>query len=249
MNDSPQPLAVQDAQIVQTSRGPVEKMLEGILAKKSLTSEDATVIERLVGLYERMETRDAEKQFNAAFVALQGDLPVIVASTVIPNRGKYERFEDVMRVVGPLLIKHGFVVSFTMDFKENRILETCHLRHIGGHSQSNSFAVRAGGKADSDTQADCKAATTAKRNALLNCLNIVIRQDAMQDEENDASLDGSLIAPDKVIYLRERLAETGGNEASFLAVAGVDKFEEIRSGAYQVLLNMLEAKARAKARA
>ncbi len=212
---------------------------------KGVTSENVAAIEKLVGLYERMELRDAEKQFSAAFVALQSDLPVIVATTIIPNRGKYERFEDVMRVVGPLLVKHGFTVSFSMDFREGRILETCTLRHVGGHSQSNSFAVRTG-KADSDTQADCKAATTAKRNALLNCLNIVIRQDALTDEDNDATLEGDLISRDQVQYLKEQVEETKSDAAKFLALAGVTSFEEIRSGAYDVLVRALAAKARGK---
>lgn len=222
----------------------VGEMLSAVI-EKGVTSENVAAIEKLVGLYERMELRDAEKQFAAAFVALQADLPVIVASSVIPNRGKYERFEDVMRVVGPLLVKHGFTVSFSMDFREGRVLETCKLSHVAGHSQSNSFAVRTG-KADSDTQADCKAATTAKRNALLNCLNIVIRQDMLTDEDNDASLEGEVISPDKVQYLREQVAETKSDAAKFLALAGVSSFEEIRTGAYDVLVRALAAKARAK---
>jgi len=211
--------------------------------EKGISAENVGVLERLIELNERVELRNAEREFNRAFVALQADLPVIVASTIIPNRGKYERFEDVMSKVGPLLVKHGFTVSFTMDFKESRIIETCHLKHVGGHSQSNSFAVRSG-RADSDTQADCKAATTAKRNALLNCLNIVIRQDAMQNEEGDASLEGELISDDKIQYLREQVKETGSDEAKFLKFAGVDKYEEIRSGAYDVLVRSLATKAR-----
>ncbi len=211
--------------------------------ERGLTADNVAAFTALVQLKERVDARDAEKQFNAAFVLLQADLPVIVASTTIPNRGKYERFEDVMRVVGPLLVRHSFTVSFSMDFKENRILETCHLKHVGGHSQSNSFAVRSG-KADTETQADCKAATTAKRNALLNCLNIVIRQDFLQDEDRDASIEGGVISPDKVQYLKEQLAETGANEAAFLKMAGVDRIEEIRSGSYDVLVRALSMKAK-----
>ena len=182
-----------------------------------------------------------EQRFAAAFVALQSDLPTIVASSIIPNRGKYERFEDVMRQIGPLLTKHGFTVSFTMDFKENRVLETCHLRHIGGASQSNSFAVRTG-KADSDTQADCKAATTAKRNALLNALNIVIRQDALQDEEGDARLEGEKIPFDYVQTLKERVKDTGSDERAFLTFAGVDKYEDILLSSYDRLIEALNRK-------
>jgi hypothetical protein len=211
--------------------------------EKGVTSENMAVVEKMMDLFERQQKFDAEKEFNRSFVALQADLPIIVATSVIPNRGKYERFEDVMRVVGPLLVKHGFTVSFSMDFRDGRILETCTLKHVAGHSQSNSFAVRPG-RADSDTQADCKAATTAKRNALLNCLNIVIRQDALLNEDQDASLEGATISPDKVAYLRERVAETNSDPVKFLALAGVSKFEDIRTGSYDVLVRALAAKSR-----
>ncbi len=238
------PLAPSPAELaVQTQEPSLGQML-GKFIESGITGQNIEAFERMLAMKERMDTKDAEKQFNAAFVALQQDIPVIVASSVIPNRGKYERFEDVMRVVGPLLVKHGFSVSFSMDFRDNRILETCHLRHIAGHAQSNSFAVRAGGKADSDTQADCKAATTAKRNALLNCLNIVIRQDVMQNEDGDVSLDGSPISQDKIQYLREQVRETGSDEAKFLKLAGVDKYEDITSGTYGVLVRALAAKAK-----
>lgn len=220
----------------------VGQMLSAVI-EKGVTAENVAAIEKLVGLYERMEVRNAEKQFAEAFVALQNDIPVIVASSVIPNRGKYERFEDVMRVVGPLLVKHGFTVSFSMDFREGRVLETCTLRHIGGHSQSNSFAVRTGGKADSDTQADCKAATTAKRNALLNCLNIVIRQDALLDEGADANLDGAFISAEKAGVLSDLVAATKSDAALFLKFAGADKFEEIPEARFDRLVSALRKKA------
>lgn len=230
-----------DAQFLNQQINPEPSLgqMLGKFIESGITDQNIAAFERMLAMKERMDTKDAEKQFNAAFVALQQDIPVIVASSVIPNRGKYERFEDVMRVVGPLLVKHGFSVSFSMDFKENRILETCHLRHVAGHAQSNSFAVRAGGKADSDTQADCKAATTAKRNALLNCLNIVIRQDVMQNEDGDASLEGSMISKDRVQYLNELLTETKSDVTKFLAMAGVDSVEDIRTGSYDVLVRAL----------
>ena len=219
----------------------VPQMIQAVISA-GITAESVQALERLVALQERMMDRDAERAFNAAFVALQADLPVIVASTAIANRGKYERFEDVMRVVGPLLTRHGFTVSFTMDAKENRILETCHLKHVGGHAQSNSFAVRTG-KADTETQADCKAATTAKRNALLNALNIVIRQDAFTNED-DASLDGAPITFEQAAYLKEQVRETNSDEKAFLKFAQASTYEEIGSNRYDALTAALRAKAR-----
>lgn len=213
----------------------VAAMLDAVI-KGGVSNENVAALEKLVGLYERMQDRDAEKSFNVAFVALQAELPTIVASSVIPNRGKYEKFEDVMRQIAPLLQKHGFSVSFSMDFKENRILETCHLAHVGGHSRSNSFAVRSG-KADSETQADCKAATTAKRNALLNALNIVIRQDCL-NEENDATMEGdpnAKISTEQADQLEHRVKMTNSDVAKFLVYAGADKFSNILQSKYDML--------------
>ena len=220
----------------------VADMLHGVI-QSGVTQENVVAVERLVSLYERMQDREAEKQFNEAFVGLQADIPQIVASSIIPNRGKYERFEDVMKVVGPLLVKYGFTVSFTNDFKENRIIETCTLSHRGGHSRANSFAVRVG-RADSDTQADCKAATTAKRNALLNALNIVIRQDCLT-EEMDPRMDGGTITQAQADELERRVQETNSDKVAFLKLAGAATYREIATGKYAMLDGMLAKKERA----
>jgi hypothetical protein len=244
---TPEQLAIPEAQaaLATIEPPPVAQMIQSLI-EKGVTGETVTVMERLVTLYEHMEVRNAEKQFNEAFVRLQQELPVIVAQTVIPNRGKYERFEDVMAKVGPVLTKHGFSVSFSQDVSESRIIETCHLRHVGGHSQANSFAVRTG-KADTETQADCKAATTAKRNALLNALNIVIRQDVLSGEEGeDASLEGAFIDSVRVQYLKEQLADTGGSLEKLLEMAGAAKLEEVTNGVYPVLVRSIEMKKKAK---
>lgn len=235
MNMSSQELQLHDERKDLT----VPQMLQTVI-QGGVTAENAAAFEKLIELHWKMQERDAEKQFNQAFVALQKDMPTIVASSVIPNRGKYERFEDVMLKIGPLLSNHGFSVSFSNDCKDNRITETCVLRHIGGHSQSNSFSVRVG-KADSETQADCKAATTAKRNALLNCLNIVIRQDCLQDED-DPRNEGSVITLEQADELERRVAETNSDKAAFLKLAGAPMFRQILSGKYTMLDGMLRRK-------
>jgi hypothetical protein len=235
-------IATQNAGQLSTPAPDFGRLLETVVTQ-GLTTESVAVVERIAALYENMEKRNAEKAFAASFVALQNELPVIVASTEIPNRGKYERFEDVMRQVGPLLVKHGFAVSFTQGTEGARITQTCHLRHVAGHSQSNTFAVRVGGKADSETQADCKASTTAKRNALLNALNIVIRQDMLQDED-DARIEGSPISWEQAEFLREQVRETKSDEASFLRFAGASSYEGIMSSKYDMLVAALEKKGR-----
>lgn len=216
--------------VATTSQPSVADMLQAVI-KGGVTNDNVGALEKMCDLYERMEQRSAEKAFNAAFVALQRDMPTIVAKSVIPNRGKYERFEDLMETIGPLLTLHGFSVSFSQDFKDSRIVETCHLRHEAGHSQSNSFAVRVGGRADSDTQADCKAATTAKRNALCNALNIVIRQDVLQDE-TDVRNEGAFITEQQADDLEHRCKMLNLDLPKILASCKVKAFKELTKERY-----------------
>jgi len=226
-----------------TNEPTIGQMLQSVLQRPQ-AEQNVAVMERMFDLYEKVEARNAEKEFNAAFVRLQGELPVIVAKTIIPNRGKYERYEDLLEAIGPILGRHGFSVAFSQSFSENRIVETCHLRHVGGHSLATSFAVRTGGRADSDTQADCKAATTAKRYALINALNLVIRQDESMREEMGAEIDGAFITFEQAAYLREQVKETNSNESAFLKFAGAPKYEEIGANKYDMLVRSLAQKAR-----
>lgn len=210
-------------------------------ATKALDKDSLEVMKQLLAM-------DAEGKFNRAFVAMQSEMPVIVATSVIPNRGKYERYEDILHKVGPIMARHGFSVSFSQDVVENRIAVTCKLMHAGGHSQSNAFAVRAGGKADSDTQADCKASTTAKRNAFCQALNIIIAQDAYADEEQDASLLGdpnAFITEEQADELERRVNETNSDFNAFLKFAGAKFFREILASRYDSLDQMLRRKERA----
>lgn len=219
---------------------PVFDMMQAIIAK-GITGDNVTALERLATLHERMQEKEAERAFARAFVGLQKDLPVIVASTEIPKRGKYERFEDVMAQIQPHLTEHGFTVTFSQTFNGERITETCRLTHTGGHFKENCFTVRTG-PADSATQSDCKASTTAKRNALLNALNIVIRQDMLQDEEADARLEGEPVTREQADRLRQMCAQVGASVPKFLAYAGAQSFEDIRAARYSQLLAELHRK-------
>lgn len=212
-----------------------------------VTTENVGVLKEMLAIHERMEVRDAEKKFNAAFSALQNDLPVIVAESIIPNRGKYARFENVMHQISPMLSEHGFSVSFSQENDGVRVIEKCTLRHIAGHSQTNSFSLRISGKSDSETQADAKASTTAKRNALLNCLNIVVRQDVLLDEEGSAEIEGEVIQPGQALWLREQIVAIGSSENVYLKLAGVDSLDKVRSGAFPVLVRAIEERKKANA--
>lgn len=207
-------------------------------ATKQLDEKSLAVMEKLLAM-------DAERRFTLAFAALQKELPTITATTVIQNRGKYEKFEDIMKVVGPILTRHGFTMSFSNDYKDGRVIETCHLS-FGGHTRSNAFGVRVG-RGDDDTQKDLKAATTAKRLALCNALNIVITQD-IQTTENDASIEGdpnAKVTQKQADELYDRAKLVNADITALLKYAKVAKFSEIPARLYTELDQLLSRKERA----
>ena len=104
------------------------------------------------------------------------------------------------------------------------------------------------GKADSETQADLKAGTTAARKAFQLALNIVIRQDCLSEEDVDASLIGSgVVTAQQADELSRRVAETNSDRAAFLRFAGnVKAFKDIPASCYERCDAMLSRKERAR---
>lgn len=105
---------------------------------------DLTKIEKLIDLKERTARTEAEAQFNAAYAAMQGELPVIV------ERGKgdrgekggsygYARFEDIVEVCRPIMARHGFGIRFEHTTEGNTQVCTGILSHAAGHSIRDQF--------------------------------------------------------------------------------------------------------------
>jgi hypothetical protein len=217
------PVAVVSPAPLTVSRpAPTVGEMLGAVIEKGITAENVTAIKKLVGLYERMQDKEAEKAFAAAFVGLQAEMPAIKAVKPVPNkdgsvRYRYAPYEEIMEQVAPLLKKHGFTLTFSTEYVELRLVKTCTLQHVGGHKASNSFAVRVGSgpPCSTETQADGAAATYAKRAALCDCLNIVIEHD------NDARAEGSPITDEQAEELQRRVIETESNEVAFLKFCGV----------------------------
>ena len=212
------------------------------IQERGVTPADALVLRECFDLQVRMRAIEAKEAFDRAVSALKSEIPPIVAKTQIPNRGKYEKFEHLMDVIGPLAQKHEIGIAFRNEWADNRITETCLLSHRG-HTEPFAYTTRIGRKADDDTQADSKAATTARRNALIRALNIVIRQDCLT-EEWDAAQEGGLITQEQADSLKQRVIDTKSDLAAFLRFAGASSFAQIKTGKLAAIDAALKTKER-----
>lgn len=221
----------------------VGSMLKAVI-DKGITGESVKAVESLVGLYERMEAKEAERAFASAFNALQAEMPAIQAKKPVPNndgtiRYKFAPYEDIMEQVRPVLLKHGFTVAFDSDYLEGRIISTCVLEHVKGHSKRFKFGARIGKgpPGSSEAQGDGAASTYAKRFALCQALNITIETD------DDARMESlQTITKEQAASLRERVHATASHEEAFLKFAGAKTYEDIPAAKFAMLDQNLRRK-------
>src|SRR5690242_3624913 len=78
----------------------ISRAYEAVMSS-DLSAEKLAIMKELLSM-------DAERQFADALTKLQSALPVIEATSIIPNRGKYAKFEHIMAKIQPPLTANGF---------------------------------------------------------------------------------------------------------------------------------------------
>jgi hypothetical protein len=242
------PLA-NEARLVAAQPTPLALMQQVIAA--GITPESVGVMERLVALDRDMKRDAAAVEYAGAFSRLQASIKNFkptkavpgkaLADGTIPIKYTYLPYEEIMREVQPLAEREGLSISFSTDFADGRIIQTCTFQHIAGHSKDYKAFVRAGAGpyGATETQADGAAMTYAKRYALCNALNIVVERDT---DGLDARNEGTPITHEQAQTLKEMCQEVGADVPAFLKYAGASKFEEIGSARYEGLFKALQKK-------
>src|ERR1700733_14323986 len=119
----------------------------------ALARDPSVQVERLAGLMElaeRAEQRQAEKSFIAALNRLMPRLPRIVKRGRIDFESKttgkrqvtpFAKYEDVDKVIRPLLTDEGFSLGFGTQTYDKGLMITCTLAHQDGHSRTESMPL------------------------------------------------------------------------------------------------------------
>lgn len=145
-------------------------------------------LEKLLAMHERMQAAAAQSAFLEALSAFQADCPVIpkrkTASTGSYSY-RYAPLEDIVRIVSPLLRRHGLSYRFDTAFEATELgqaqVVTCIVYHRDGHSETSEFRTPVDlGARMNDMQKSASAQTYAKRYAFCNAFGILTG-----DEDND----------------------------------------------------------------
>jgi hypothetical protein len=199
---------------------------------------DVDKLERLMQMRERAIERQAKEQFDAAMSQMQPDLPTIGERGNAAGRYTYALWEDINTAIKPVLMRHGFALTFRTDFA-NGITVTGVLSHRGGHREETSITLpadKSGSK--NDVQAVASSVSYGKRytaGALLNLTSHGEDDDAyraVQETVNDEQL----------AKLNEWMEATDSDPAAFCRAFKVDSVANLPAKDYQRAVAMFQAK-------
>jgi hypothetical protein len=223
---------------------------------------DVEKMKALLDMQERIEERDSKKSFTVAFNALQAELPIINRDGKIDHSAegtsgttksgrkalqtKYATYPNLNRVVGPLLKKHGFTFSSSMEpDPSGAMVVVSTLEHVAGHSRTTHFRITAdatGGK--NNQQGWGSSQQYGMRYNMIALLNIVT--EAKEDADNDGFPKDGPITPDQLSTLVKLADEAGANKAKFCIVMGVESFADIPQSRFTEAKQQLERKLKRK---
>lgn len=189
--------------------------------------------ERLYALHKEMCDRQARIDFNTAMVAFQTEMPPVPKtgenkSIRVSGTSEFQRFarleEDILPIVSPALLKHGFSATWDTKVLDDILHVTCFLEHIAGHQRKASFAApvdKRENKLTSPMQKYGAVGTYCRRLSLIQVTGLRVG-----DKDNDAA-PGEKITESQAADLRSSLEENKLDEAKFLKYMKAESLEDI----------------------
>lgn len=215
---------------------------------------DVQKMQALLEMQRSIEADRREQEFNADFVALQSELPIVTKSSYNPGtKSKYCKIEDLQRVVRPLYTYRGFAFSFAArphptDPKQVIICAT--LIHRGGHSRVYELPIHwSKSGAMNDTQADGSTYSYGERYLIIKALGIVMENEDKDggnpspiSDDQQIKLETLLTALDDAYAQKDPKHVKGSAKRRFLAWIGADTLSDVREADYSRSLAQINAR-------
>ena len=210
-------------------------------------------LERLHKMHKEMQDREAEVEFNKAFVAAQSEMPIVVKDAKNDQTSsKYAKLQTITKLIKPIYTKHGFGMIGGMAESpiENNIRVTINLIHSGGHSKDYYHDMPIDDKgikgSTNKTQPHAVGSSTTYATRYLKCLI----WDVQIVEDDDGNGAGK-----KIIYITSKhkdniinmLASSNTDTIKFLGMlpGNIDSVDNIPLDLYDISIGMLKLKKKA----
>jgi hypothetical protein len=226
----------------------------GAFLMQALANPDISAEKMQVMLQMRREVLhdQAKEAYQEAFAAFSAEMPAIERDGMVElvkegrslGRYPFSTYEQMDKILRPLLVKHGFSLQFWSSNAENKDLVIVHGALIGhGWQRESVYPVPPDtGPGRNALMARGSAQTYAKRYIADLLCNIVRK--GIDDDARRAMQ--ATIDPKQVAELARLIKATNTVEASFLKmmISGVDSLADISPRDYPRLLMALQEKQR-----
>jgi hypothetical protein len=175
-------VALVERQEAEPEAGGLALVIERLAANPSV---DVAKLEKIIDLQERVVAHQAKAAFDAAFVQMRPNIPVIL-ERARTDKTTYAPLEDIIEAVAPILSHFGFSLSFETAWPGDQVIEVIGiLTHQQGHERRSRFQAKAD-KSGSKNEIQALGSTVSygKRYTTNDLLSIVTRG---QDTDGYAS--------------------------------------------------------------
>jgi hypothetical protein len=226
-------------------RKPDSEIQLAIIEIVKRTDIDPERLEKFLDLQIKMEARQAERDYNEALAAFQGECPIIPKTKNVNFKSvnyDYTPIEEIVGVIRPILQKYK--LSFSFNVKEATEADKMELitkiRHASGHCEETSYFFN---KYHDDermnkSQQAKSAVTYSKRAALENALGIVTEK-----EDNDARKTPSEMTSEQLAEINTLLKETKSDTTKVLKFIGAESLESLNGAQAKKAIHALKQKA------
>lgn len=214
------------------------QLLRDIVAASRDPNVDAGKTTALANLAMQMQDREAERRFRMAKHQALLEMPRITKKGVIINhktgqmQSRYSKFEDIHRVVTPILAAHNLIISFNVGHNGNNVTVQPILAYADGdlayeeRGSEMSLPLDTTGSKNG-TQGAGSSASYGKRHSMKAMLNI-IEEDEDDDGQQGADVDAYERADkhqrETIDQARQRAAEgTAAYEAFYKSLPTNDR--------------------------
>jgi len=162
----------------------------GLIARAVDAKVPVETMEKLLAMRRELKAEKAREQYIMALAAFQAECPPIPKDKAVTINGvvryRFAPMEGIVKVVGPLLFKHGFSYSLDTAEEPGHVVGICRSYHKGGHEQTTRFRVPIDPEAKmNEAQKAASAQTYATRYAFRNAFGILTA-----DEDDDGASAG-----------------------------------------------------------
>ena len=258
--DSKEVTTIEAAKLPATATDTATNFLQMIERVATNPTVNVEAMKAILDMQRTLTRDEAERAFNRELAALAGELPRIVKKGKVeylvdpkgPKDGpkqeafKFSKYEDIDKAIRPLLIKHGFSLSFTTEPRVGDgggLVMVGRLSHVQGHFQESRLAValdNSGGK--NNIQGMGSSSSYGKRYVTCMMLNIITEGE--DDDANSAEPISIEQAADFDLRLRAISEKALPNFLKWAKVAELSKIQQRDFKKCQVALADMEEKAK-----